>query len=147
MRVISKIDNDTVYYATEFSAGFDIPIAEDVTLDFDKVHMVSTGLYLEVEQKDYEVWADSGYVPYLQIVPRSGVSLKGIGIANAPATIDMDYEGEIKLLLYSKMGKRIHLDKGFRAAQGIFQMAYRPAQMNILYNKRGAGGFGSTGER
>ena len=84
-----------------------------------------------------------------QIRPRSGLALKhGIGIVNAPGTVDSDYRGEIKIILINLGHEDFEISRGMRIAQMIIapvlQVAIKPVE-SLGDTARGAGGFGSTG--
>lgn len=144
MKLNIKGSNE-VFYATKFSAGFDIKIAEDVKLYPQEIKLVSTGLYLDVDVDKDDVYLISGFVPCLLITPRSGTAKKGLTLANTPAIIDYDYKGEIKLLLANISNNVITVEKDTRVAQGLWIMVYRPKEIKVVDKERGAGGFGSTG--
>ena len=85
----------------------------------------------------------------IQVRPRSGLALKkGIGIPNAPGTIDSDYRGELKVILLNHGEEDFVIERGDRIAQ----IVVAPVQRGILLEvadldetQRGSGGFGSTG--
>ena len=84
-----------------------------------------------------------------QIRPRSGLALKhGIGLVNAPGTVDSDYRGEIKIILINLGHEDFAISRGMRIAQMIIapvlQVAIEPVK-SLDATARGAGGFGSTG--
>ena len=84
-----------------------------------------------------------------QIRPRSGLALKhGIGLVNAPGTVDSDYRGEIKIILINLGNEDFEISRGMRIAQMIIapvlQVAIKPVE-SLDDTARGAGGFGSTG--
>ena len=84
-----------------------------------------------------------------QIRPRSGLALKhGIGLVNAPGTIDSDYRGEIKIILINLGQEDFEITRGMRIAQMIIapvlQVSIEPVS-SLDDTARGAGGFGSTG--
>ncbi len=84
-----------------------------------------------------------------QLRPRSGLALKhGVTLLNAPATIDADYRGEIRVLM-ANLGSEPHvITPGARIAQMVFAHTLRPALevvRELGTTERGAGGFGSTG--
>lgn len=123
--------------ATEGSAGWDICAAEYYTLLNNRVTMVDTGIRLEIPQ-GYEV----------QVRSRSGLAMDGICIANGVGTIDSDYRGVIKVLMYSISGAK-HIKRGDRVAQLVIakvQDAEFVAVDTIGDTQRGVGGFGSTGK-
>jgi dUTP pyrophosphatase len=84
-----------------------------------------------------------------QVRPRSGLSLKhGIGMLNAPGTIDADYRGEIGILLFNFSDKPFTINRGDRIAQLVFaryEKAMFVAVDTLAGTTRGAGGFGHTG--
>lgn len=84
-----------------------------------------------------------------QIRPRSGLALKrGIGIPNAPCTIDSDYRGEIRIPLINFDREPQEIEHGERIAQllvaQVLRIAWEPAE-SLPPSERGEGGFGSTG--
>jgi dUTP pyrophosphatase len=126
-------------YQTDGASGCDICSTENYTLKPGERYLFSTGIYLEVPQ-GYEC----------QIRPRSGLAFKhGITVLNAPATIDCDYRGEVKVLLINHdHGKAFDVARGDRIAQLIFAKVERANFIiddNFNKTDRGAGGFGSTG--
>ena len=99
-----------LFYATKFSAGFDICASENVTIEPSQWRVIKTGLRI-VESAEAQ-WIDIGSekvfcVPEIQIRPRSGLAAKfGITVLNSPSTIDADYRGEImiNLINHGKFG-------------------------------------------
>lgn len=84
-----------------------------------------------------------------QIRPRSGLAAKhGVGVINAPGTVDADYRGEVKIILINHGAEDFVIRRGERIAQMIFAPVYQ-AQFEEVdeldETARGAGGFGSTG--
>ena len=85
----------------------------------------------------------------IQIRPRSGLAAKNnITILNTPGTIDSDYRGEIKVILFN-LGKDEFIIKN---KDRIAQMILMPiVKMDLEETDslpdtlRGKGGFGSTG--
>jgi len=129
-------------YASEGAAGADVCAAleADCVLQPGARAAVPTGLCVEIP---------AGYE--MQVRPRSGLALRhGIGLLNAPGTIDADYRGEIKIILVNHGSEDVTVRRGDRIAQlvlapvssGIFEEAdeLRPTE-------RGESGFGSTGLR
>jgi dUTP pyrophosphatase len=99
--------------------------------------MVPTGIALEIPF-EYEG----------QVRPRSGLAANsGIGVLNAPGTIDSDYRGEIKVILFNLSKEDFKIKKGDRIAQLIISRVERIdlVEVNDLEStKREDGGFGST---
>jgi len=85
----------------------------------------------------------------LQVRPRSGLALKhGLLVANAPGTVDEDYRGEIKIILFNAGAEPFRVERGMRIAQGVLAPVTRIrwAEVESLdETARGEGGFGSTG--
>ena len=84
-----------------------------------------------------------------QIRPRSGLAVKhGIGIINAPGTIDADFRGEIKVALINFSKEEYTVKRGDRIAQMVIQSVCHPGihlVEKISDSSRGDGGFGHTG--
>lgn len=125
-------------YATEFSAGVDLRTAEDVVLEPMERKRVWTGLRVAIP---------AGYEG--QVRPRSGLAHRlGLGMVNAPGTIDSDYRGEIGIVLINMGQERISLEAGERIAQlvvcPVLQARFQVVEA-LDDTERGEGGFGSTG--
>jgi dUTP pyrophosphatase len=139
VRIINKNESGVPAYQTEKSAGMDLLANESMTLQPLERKLIGTGLYLELP---------SGYEA--QIRPRSGLAYKhGITVLNSPATIDADYRGEIKVLLFNCSNEKFKVNKGDRIAQMVIA-AYTKAEFVLVETLestvRGEGGFGSTGK-
>jgi dUTP pyrophosphatase len=81
--------------------------------------------------------------------PRSGLALRhGIGIVNAPGTIDSDYRGEIGIVLVNFGAEPFVVEPLARIAQLVIAPFAR-AELAVVEaldaTERGAGGYGSTG--
>jgi dUTP pyrophosphatase len=138
---VTRLHPDAVIptYAHSGDAGADISSTESVELAPGQRYAVSTGLAIALPV---------GYVALLH--PRSGLALKsGIGMVNAPGTIDAGYRGEIKVLLINHDPENTFIiNKGDRIAQMVIQKVEAAvfAEVDTLDNtQRGTGGFGSTG--
>lgn len=126
-------------YATGGAAGLDVVAAEDVTLAPGQRHAVATGFAIAIPP-GFEV----------QVRPRSGLALKhGITCLNTPGTIDEDYRGEVKVILANLGSEPFEVRRGERIAQLVPAPVVK-AQFNEVASldetRRGAGGFGSTGQ-
>ena len=101
---------------------------------------ISTGIFLSIP-KDYEI----------QIRPRSGLAAKkNITVLNTPGTIDSDYRGEIKVILFNHGTSEFEVENETRIAQMILcpvAKAELEEVDNLNDTKRGEGGFGSTGTK
>ena len=128
--------------ATAGSSGVDLRAAlrEDLVLRPGERRLVPTG---------FAVAIPDGYEG--QVRPRSGAALKqGIGIPNAPGTIDSDYRGELAVILINLGQEAVTLRRGDRIAQrGIAPVARARFDevAELPPTDRGAGGFGHTGTR
>lgn len=90
---VKKLVADAIIptYGSEDAACFDLYAIEDMFIFPQQTVAVGTGLSFEVS-KGYE----------MQIRPRSGISLKTpLRMANSPGTVDADYRGEVKVLLWN----------------------------------------------
>ena len=129
--------------ASSGSSGFDLRAALDseLVLRPGERALVPTGLVLEIPPG----WEG-------QVRPRSGLALRhGIGIANAPGTIDSDYRGEVAVILVNHGEAPFSLNRGDRIAQLVIAPVQPPAGIEweeadaLEPSARGEGGFGSTG--
>lgn len=127
-------------YASDEAAGMDLCSIEAVELEPLERKLVGTGLRI-VLPLGYEG----------QVRPRSGLALKkGIGMVNAPGTIDSDYRGEIGVILINLSRESVKLEKGERIAQLVVCPVVRATLREVpdataYETTRGEGGFGSTG--
>ena len=84
-----------------------------------------------------------------QIRPRSGLALRsGLMLPNSPATIDPDYRGELRVILWNAGTEPVVISRGMRIAQLVFARFVTPTldeATELGGSDRGAGGFGSTG--
>ncbi len=128
------------YYATAQAAGMDIAACLDapVIIEPQTTALVPTGFAIELPE-GYEA----------QLRPRSGLALRhSISLANAPATIDADYRGEIKVILINHGKVPFQVQHGDRIAQMVVAKVERASfvEVNALSETdRNAGGFGHTG--
>ncbi len=128
-------------YATSGSSGLDVRAAVDseMIIEKGKVALVPTNLKVEIPE-GYEI----------QVRPRSGLAAKeGIGILNSPGTIDSDYRGEIKVILFNFGEKDFVIKRGDRIAQMVLSKVYRVVLNStdeLNGSSRGDGGFGHTGK-
>jgi dUTP pyrophosphatase len=120
------------------AAGFDIHAAEPASVKPQGFAVVSTGIAIEMP-RGLEA----------QVRPRSGLAARnGIGLLNSPGTIDSDYRGEIKVILFNISGRVFRIRKGDRVAQLVFNrvvdVRLKPAA-RLSKTTRGDAGFGHTG--
>lgn len=124
---------------TEGAAGYDVCSAEpDFVLRSGERRAVATGFSLELP-------------PGIecQARPRSGLALRhGVTLPNTPGTIDPDYRGELRVILWNAGAEPVPVPRGMRIAQLVFARFETPdlVEADVLTGTaRGAGGFGSTG--
>jgi dUTP pyrophosphatase len=101
--------------------------------------LVPTGLAIEIPE---------GYVGLVH--PRSGLAIKsGIGMVNAPGTIDSGYRGELQVILFNfDTSETFRFQQGDRIAQLVIQKVERATFVEVHElgeSERGTGGFGSSG--
>ena len=137
----SYLDIPLPHYATEGSSGMDVRAAVEkpIIIPSGKVALIPTNLSVEIPL-GYEI----------QVRPRSGLAAKnGIGVLNSPGTIDSDYRGEVKIILFNFSMEEFVVNKGDRIAQLVIAEVI---QANIIVSEslnnsdRGEGGFGHTGK-
>lgn len=127
-------------YMSEHASGMDIcaAVEEDIILRPGERNLIPTGFSVAVPP-GFEV----------QVRPRSGLAVKhGIGIVNAPGTIDADYRGEIRIILINLGEEPFTIKRGMRIAQMVIQKVpvCRLIEVDELdETTRNTGGFGHTG--
>ena len=129
-------------YKTNGASGMDIIafIKKPISLKPKMSSIIPTGLSVAFS-KDYEI----------QIRPRSGLAAKNnISILNTPGTIDSDYRGEIKVIMYNHGKEEFIINNGDRIAQMILspvlKIELEETNGDLPETIRGEGGFGSTGK-
>jgi dUTP pyrophosphatase len=126
-------------YAHPGDAGADLVTSVDVELAPGERAMVPTGVAIALPE---------GYAAFVH--PRSGLAARfGVGIVNAPGTVDSGYRGEIKVLLVNHdAAASVRLSRGDRIAQLVVQRVeqavFHPVDV-LPDSARGEGGYGSTG--
>jgi len=128
-------------YKTSGASGMDLmaSIEEPIELKPGKSCLVPTGLSLAFSN-EYEI----------QIRPRSGLAAKNnITVLNTPGTIDSDYRGELKIILFNHGSENFIINNSDRVAQMVLTPINKMEieETNELpETTRGEGGFGSTGK-
>ncbi len=141
VQIINRSHHALPTYATSGSAGMDLRanLETPVVLRPLQRKLIPTGLYIALPD-GYEA----------QVRPRSGLALKkGIGVLNAPGTIDADYRGEIGVILVNVSDEDFVVNDGERIAQMVIARHERVDWQVVEAlgeTERGAGGFGHTGE-
>jgi dUTP pyrophosphatase len=126
-------------YALPGDAGADLVAAEDIVLAPGERAVLPTGLAIALPE---------GYAAFVH--PRSGLAARaGLGLVNAPGTIDAGYRGEIKVIVINHdTTETLHLHRGERVAQLVFQRVEQAEFVEVSElpaSVRGADGHGSTG--
>ena len=128
-------------YKTNGASGMDLMayIDKSIELKPGESCLVPTGLSVAFPQ-EYEI----------QIRPRSGLAAKNnISVLNTPGTIDSDYRGEIKVILFNHGNKNFKINNNDRIAQMILAPVIKmdlEETDELPESIRGEGGFGSTGK-
>ena len=129
-------------YSSEFAAGADLYscLECEVTIAPGETKLIPTGLAMAIPE---------GLVGL--IYARSGLaSKKGLAPANKVGVIDSDYRGEIMVALHNHGSAPQTVGHAERIAQIVFT-PYHAADFNLVDDldstTRGAGGFGSTGNK
>ena len=141
--LIKRLSSDVKLpsYKTSGASGMDLMafIKSPIKIKPKTSFLIPTGLSLAFSE-DYEV----------QIRPRSGLAAKNnMSVLNTPGTIDSDYRGEIKVILYNHGNNDFVVNNGDRIAQIILVPVIKmelEETNNLPKTIRGEGGFGSTGK-
>ena len=128
-------------YKTNGASGMDLIafIKEPINIKPKTSSLIPTGISVAFLE-DYEI----------QIRPRSGLAAKNnVSVLNTPGTIDSDYRGEIKVIIYNHGNTDFVINNGDRIAQMVLSPVVKMEleETNDLPETiRGEGGFGSTGK-
>ena len=141
--LIKKLDQSVKLptYKSTGASGMDLMafLKEPIKLTPNSSCLVPTGIAVAFPE-NYEI----------QIRPRSGLAAKnGITVLNTPGTIDSDYRGEIKIILFNHGKNDFLINNKDRIAQMILspviKMEFQESD-ELPETVRGEGGFGSTGK-
>ena len=141
--LIKKLDSavELPTYKTNGASGMDLMafIKEPINVKSKTSSLIPTGLSVAFSE-NFEI----------QIRPRSGLAAKNdISILNTPGTIDSDYRGEIKVIIYNHGNNDFLINNGDRIAQMILAPVIKielEETNDLPQTIRGEGGFGSTGK-
>lgn len=142
VRIVNKSKHPLPGYETMHAAGMDLRANIDAPITLLPLQraLVATGLFIELP---------AGYEA--QVRPRSGLAAKkGVTVLNSPGTIDADYRGEVKVILVNLSNETFVVEDGERVAQLIVAKHERvewQESVTLVETERGAGGFGSTGNK
>ena len=128
-------------YKTQGSSGMDLMafIKDPIKIAPNTSALIPTGISVAIPN-DVEI----------QIRPRSGLAVKSsISVLNTPGTIDSDYRGELKVILFNHSKEEFVVKNNDRIAQivlmPVLKMDFEEVD-NLPDTLRGSGGFGSTGK-
>jgi len=142
--LIKKTNKEVITpkYKTDGSSGVDLSafLDKEVVIKPNSSELIPTGLQVAIPE-ELEI----------QIRPRSGLAAKeSIGVLNSPGTIDSDYRGELKIILFNHGNEDFIINNGDRIAQmvlvPILKMEFEEVD-SLPDTIRGQGGFGSTGKK
>jgi len=123
---------------TPGSSGLDLVAAQQQVFFPGEMYRIPTGVTLQMP---------NGFEA--QVRPRSGLSMKGMIIVNAPGTVDADYRYEIEVALMNATDQSYVIERGDRIAQLVFQRLPSIDIIPTVYiptDTVRTGGFGSTDE-
>ena len=141
--LIKKLDPKAALpsYKTKGASGMDLMafVKEKIVIKPQTSALIPTGLSVAFSE-DYEI----------QIRPRSGLAAKNnISVLNTPGTIDSDYRGELKIIIFNHSKHDFVVNSKDRIAQMVLtpiaKMELEEAN-ELPKTLRGEGGFGSTGK-
>ena len=141
--LIKKLDPRVILpsYKTNGASGMDLMafVKEKIVIKPQTSALIPTGLSVAFSE-DYEI----------QIRPRSGLAAKNnISVLNSPGTIDSDYRGELKIIIFNHSNHDFVVNNNDRIAQMVLtpiaKMELEEAN-ELPKTLRGEGGFGSTGK-
>ena len=128
-------------YKTSGSSGMDLMalIENPIKIKPQESALIATGISIAIPE-DTEI----------QIRPRSGLAAKScISVLNTPGTIDSDYRGEIKIILFNHGKEDFTINNNDRVAQmvlmPIIKAEFEEVE-DLPETLRGSEGFGSTGK-
>ena len=141
--LIKKLSSDVELpsYKTSGASGMDLMahIKSPIIIKPKTSELIPTGLSVAFSE-EYEI----------QIRPRSGLAAKNnISVLNTPGTIDSDYRGELKIIIYNHGNEDFTVNNSDRIAQMILTPVVKMKLQEtdeLPETLRGEGGFGSTGK-
>ena len=141
--LIKKLDPKVTLpsYKTKGASGMDLMafVKEEIVIKPQTSALIPTGLSVAFSE-DYEI----------QIRPRSGLAAKNnISVLNTPGTIDSDYRGELKIIIFNHSNHDFVVENNDRIAQMVLTPIAKielEEANELPKTLRGEGGFGSTGK-
>ena len=146
---VKRLNEEAVIpkFAHDTDSGFDLFTSEDLVLEGNKKGVAKTGLIFEIPKG----WG-------IQVKNKSGITLKGAPTTSGvnadvtiyEGTIDMDYRGELMIMIKNEENHQITIPKHTKLAQGVLRKVYHCEFIEadkVNETVRGEGGFGSTGNK
>lgn len=138
VKIVNESDLPLPKYETDGSAGLDLRSTKDLIIEPGKFTGIPTGIKLALP-KGYEA----------QVRARGGTAFRhGVGVVNAPGTVDSDYRGEIQVILINWGEETFEIKKGMRIAQLVINkhetIEWEPVE-ELETTERGEGKYSSTG--
>jgi dUTP pyrophosphatase len=127
-------------YMSSGASGMDLfaAVTEPITIQPKEFELIPLGIKIAIPD-GFEA----------QVRPRSGLSAKyGIGLLNSPGTVDSDYRGEVKVILFNFGKEPFIINRGDRIAQMVISVVVKATLIEqdcLDDTSRGEGGFGHTG--
>ena len=115
-------------YKTKGSSGMDLMafIESSIKIPPNSSALIPTGISVAISN-DFEI----------QIRPRSGLAVKSnISVLNTPGTIDSDYRGEVKVILFNHGSKEFVVKNKDRIAQMILMPVLKIDFEEVDENKK-----------
>jgi dUTP pyrophosphatase len=146
LKICNKSPHENPTYAKPGDSGMDLRawITNDAPIVLKPLErvLIHTGIYLEIPE-GYEV----------QVRPKSGQALKkGITVLNSPGTVDVNFRGEICVIINNLSNDNVTIEDGEKIAQMVMCPVQHEGLVSTEYvdeistdTERGAGGFGHTG--
>jgi dUTP pyrophosphatase len=134
--IIERLREDAIIprYQTKGSVGLDLHSIEEAVILPGSSALIGTGLRINLPE------GIEG-----QVRSRSGLAAKNsVFVLNSPGTIDSDYRGEIKIILFNLGKEAFYVKTGDRIAQLVLAPVHIEQEL-LLDNTREDNGFGSTG--
>jgi dUTP pyrophosphatase len=134
--IIERLREDAIIprYQTKGSVGLDLHSIEEAVILPGSSALIGTGLRINLPE---------GFEG--QVRSRSGLAAKNsVFVLNSPGTIDSDYRGEIKIILFNLGKEAFYVKTGDRIAQLVLAPVHIEQEL-LLDNTREDNGFGSTG--
>jgi dUTP pyrophosphatase len=128
-------------YAYETDSGFDLRSTEEVWVQANDRKLIPTGLRFNIPD-GYEI----------QVRSKSGLALnQGLMVLNSPGTVDKNFTGEVKVIIFNTTNERVKIEKGQKIAQAVLCPVVNGKWVNLIkveelgQTDRSDKGFGSTG--